>query len=217
MEHFVVIGRFDFGIVGFQLSPPTQHGHATAAPLSSTVLCDRTCDVVDRTSNLRFQLVQAVLTLVACANCLRFGEPPTAPHRRSSQDESPKFREDLTASLKAPVSRSSRASRPTVDRTTLDKSTVGPQGGAHQNCVFCVLPKERGTCFPRTRVLQCSPRAVKGISIPVHCHCETLRLNCPLRSSVQRRRHDRQPCLQLVHARCLTFVPAANSLQFGAD
>ena len=61
------------GTVGCQLSPPTQHRQATAAPLSSTVLGDRACDVVDTTRNLHFELVHAVLTLVASAYYLRFG------------------------------------------------------------------------------------------------------------------------------------------------
>ena len=43
---------------------------------------DRAYNVDDTTSNLRFELVHAVLTLIASTNCLRFGEPPKAPQRR---------------------------------------------------------------------------------------------------------------------------------------
>ena len=67
---------------------------ATARPLP-TVLCDRTCNVVDTTSNLRLALVHAVLTLVPVANSLRLGEP--------RDEESSNLRNVLAASPRTPV------------------------------------------------------------------------------------------------------------------
>ena len=104
----------------------------------------------------------------------------------------PSSRKHLTASRKSPISRSSRAPGPTVDRPPLTSQQWDLREGRTKtvSSVFCQEQSSSGE------------RAFQFCALPLR----NAALNCPLRSSVRGCRHDRQPCLKLVHARSLTFV-----------
>ena len=66
------------------------HEIVTARPLLPTVLCDRTCNVVDTTNNLRLPVVHAVLMFVPGAGNLRLSEQANEESSRNALAASPK-------------------------------------------------------------------------------------------------------------------------------
>ena len=99
--------------------------------------------------------------------------------------------------------RSSRVPGSTVDRPLLASQQWGfsEERNKTKSCVFC---QENVGCVCENSCLatRSSSGALKGHSnCCASCHCKAAI----------------EPCLELVHARFLAFVPAANSLRFGAD